>query len=125
MDADATTTRPPDPVNNLYDCGCDLVEAAAALRRQAQHPGALAAAPGVLACMETCLRELAEATAALSAIGDLSARRTNESAQARRVQQHERMRVGLVNLEVALRDAAGGAMAARSLASRAIHGRRG
>jgi hypothetical protein len=124
MTADATTTRTPDPVNGLYDCGCDLVEAAAGLPRQAQHPSALAAVPAVLACMETCLRDLAEASAALSTIGDPPAQRTNECVPARPLQQHERMRTGFRNLEVALRDAAGAAMGARSLASRVIHGRR-
>jgi len=125
MNANATMTRAPDPVNALYDCGCDLVEAASGLRKCAGHPDAVGAAPAVLGCMEAALRELAETSAALSAISDDPfTQGADKHAPARRLLRAERMRTGLRNLEVALQDAASSATAARSLAARVIHGRR-
>jgi hypothetical protein len=110
-----------DPVNDLYDHGCDLVEAAGALRRGAEQPGVARAAPAVAGCIETALRDLAEAAEELERLclpgpGDQHA----PPARSRRARRRERMRHGFVNLEVALRDAADAAAAARSLASRAV-----
>ena len=56
-------TRAPD--NELYDRGCDLVEAATAIRRVADTPEAARAVPAVLGCIEAALRELLWAAAAL------------------------------------------------------------
>lgn len=107
-------------MNELYDRGSDLVEAAAALRQRAGHRGASAAAPAVLGCLEAALRDLADASAALWTVTGEPPDSTDGSAPARR-RQHERMRAGFRNLEVALQDAAGAAAAARSLAARVVH----
>lgn len=53
-----------DPVNELYDRGCDLVEAATAIRRAVADPAGSRAIPAVLGCVEFALDELAEAAAA-------------------------------------------------------------
>jgi hypothetical protein len=55
--------RPPD--NELYDRGCDLVEAAVAIRRLADNPAAGRAVPALLGCVEAALHELACAAASL------------------------------------------------------------
>jgi hypothetical protein len=51
-----TTKRPAD--NELYDRGCDLVEAAIEIRRLADDPAAARAVPALLGCMEASLHEL-------------------------------------------------------------------
>jgi len=56
-------TRAPD--NELYDRGCDLVEAATGIRRVADAPEATRAVRAVLGCIEAALRELLWAAAAL------------------------------------------------------------
>ena len=82
-------TRGPD--NELYDRGCDLVEAAMAIRRVADAPEVVRAVPAVLGCIEAALRELLWAVAALeetsaraverrSGCTDSSAKRRSEHA---------------------------------------------
>ena len=56
-------TRSPD--NELYDRGCDLVEAAAAIRQLAGDPRAARAVPAVLGCLEAVLHELSGTCAAM------------------------------------------------------------
>jgi hypothetical protein len=104
--------------NELYDRGCDLVEAATAIRRVADAPEAVRAVPAILGCIEAALRELLWATAALE---ETSARtveqrsgRTDSSARS------ERMQSGYANLQTALADAERASAAARSLAGRAL-----
>ena len=63
--AHAPATRSPD--NELYDRGCDLVEAATAIRHVASAPEATRAVPAVLGCVEAAMRELLWAVAALEA----------------------------------------------------------
>lgn len=109
------TQRAPD--NELYDRGCDLVEAAAAIGRAAGAPEAARAIPAVLGCIEVALRELAEAAAALEVTTGQAIR---EPPNAR----SDRMHRGYANLRQALEDAEGAAAAARPLASRALDGRR-
>lgn len=99
-------TRAPD--NELFDRGCDLVEAATAIRRLARDEDGQRAIPALLGCIETSLQELAEAAAELEASGAPATRRD------------ERMRRGFANLRTALADAAVAAHAARSLAARAL-----
>ena len=104
------------PDNELY--GCDLVEAATAIRRVADAPEAARAVPAVLGCIEAALRELLWAAAAL------------EETSARTVEQRsgctdsgarsERMQIGYANLQTALADAERASAAARSLAGRAL-----
>jgi len=103
-----TRSRPPD--NELYDRGCDLVEAALAIRRLASCEGAERALPAVLGCMESALQDLRDAVAEA---GRLRGRADFADASAQR-----RLR-GFVNLEVALTDAETAARAARGLAHRA------
>jgi len=74
-----------DPDNELYDRGCDLVEAATAIRRAADSRQAGRAVPAVLGCIEAALQELLWASAALELTTvDLSAparKRSNPRAE--------------------------------------------
>jgi hypothetical protein len=90
-----------DPVNDLFDHGCDLVEAARALRRGAERPGVARAVPAVAGCIETALHELAGAAGELERLAAPPA---------------------FAGLALALGDAAGAAAAARALAARARAG---
>jgi hypothetical protein len=97
------------PDNELFDRGCDLVEAAMAIRELAVRDGAQRALPAVLGCVESALDSLAGATASAHAshatFGD---------------EHFQRIHRGLVNLELALDDAKLAASAARGLARRVI-----
>jgi hypothetical protein len=102
-----TQFRAPD--NELYDRGCDLVEAALAIRELAGREGAQHALPAVLGCMESALDSLAGATASAHA---------NQPASGQ--ESLRRARRGLENLGLALDDAKLAAAAARGLARRVI-----
>ena len=104
-------------VNELYDHGADLVEAAAALRERAGIPAAARAAPAVVGCVEAALRDLTAATAALERAVSSA---VDDGADSRVSRRRARMRHGFTNLEVALHDAADAAAAARALAARAL-----
>ncbi len=106
-----------DAVNAVYDHGADLVEAAAALRRSTGTPGIERAAAALVGCIESALRDLGEAAAELERFGGAARRASCEGAATSR---QLRMRQSLVNLEVALDDAADAAAAARSLTARAL-----
>jgi hypothetical protein len=112
-----------DAVNDLYDHGCDLVEAARALRRDVHGPGAARAAPAVLGCVETALYDLRDTAAALNLAS--AAAGHGEHGPAPATGRQARMRKGFANLEVALHDAADAAAAARSLAARGLSAARG
>jgi hypothetical protein len=101
--------RPAD--NELYDRGCDLVEAAMAIRRVAQDPGAGRALPALLGCIETALHELGCAAASMDEISSHSIR-TDAMA--------DRMHRGFMNLGLALADAELASTAARGLAGRSL-----
>lgn len=108
----AVVSRAPD--NELYDCGCDLVQAAAAIRAAAGAPEAARAIPAVLGCIEAALHELAEAAAALE---ETTERSTGGRAQPA---MHRRMHKGYANLREALTDAERASTAARPLAGRLL-----
>jgi hypothetical protein len=101
----------------LYDRGCDLVAAAAAIRCTAITPEGAQAAPAVLGCIETALDELIEATAVLQSATEHAAqsipRRSGDAAR-------DRMHRGFTNLGHGLRDAQLLAAAARALTARAL-----
>jgi hypothetical protein len=101
--------RPAD--NELYDRGCDLVEAAMAIRRLADDPGAARALPALLGCMETALHELGCAVASMD---ETSVRSLPTEAMA------DRMHRGFMNLGLALADAELASTAARGLAGRSL-----
>jgi hypothetical protein len=61
---DARPSRHPAD-NELYDRGCDLIEAATAIRNLADDPAAWRAVPAVLGCIEAALRELGCAAASM------------------------------------------------------------
>lgn len=107
---EATPAR--DAVNDLYDHGCDLVDAAVELHAGADAPGAARAVPAVTGCLESALRELAVAAAGLERAAMADDASSSPGRRARR-------RQGFANLEVALQDAADAAAAARALAARA------
>jgi hypothetical protein len=109
------------PDNELYDRGCDLVEAAAAIRRVSGAAEATRALPAVLGCIEAALHELLWAAAELEETTARSvADRKGRSADPRRQPRSERMQQGYANLQLALADAERASAAARSLAARAL-----
>jgi hypothetical protein len=113
------STRPPD--NELYDRGCDLVEAAASIRRLAADPRAARAVPAVLGCLEAALQELRGACPAMEETTDRATRAHERGGPNDRLRAvAERTRRGFANLERALNDAEDAAMAARSLAARSL-----
>jgi hypothetical protein len=111
----ADTHRAAD--NELYDRGCDLVEAAAAIRTAAGASEAVRAIPALLGCIEAALHELADAADALE---QTTERSTAEPTRGASGAVHERMHRGFANLRVALTDAESAAAAARPLAGRLL-----
>jgi hypothetical protein len=111
-------TRAPD--NELYDRGCDLVEAATAIRRVADAPEAVRAVPAALGCIEAALRELLWAAAALEETSVRSVEQRSGSKDWIAARRSERMQLGYANLQTALADAERASAAARSLAGRAL-----
>jgi hypothetical protein len=101
--------RPAD--NELYDRGCDLVEAAIAIRRLVDDPGAGRALPAVLGCIEAALHELGCAAASMD---ETSGHAMPTEAMA------DRMHRGFMNLGLALADAELASTAARGLAGRSL-----
>jgi hypothetical protein len=104
--------------NELYDRGCDLVEAAAAIRRLSGAADAARAVPAVLGCIESALHELLWATGALEETTTRSV--AGQCADPRMQPRSERMQQGYANLQAALADAERASAAARSLAGRAL-----
>jgi hypothetical protein len=104
-----TTRRPAD--NELYDRGCDLVEAAIEIRQLADDPAAARAVPALLGCVEAALHELGCAVVSLDETSGYAVR-TDTMA--------DRMRRGFMNLGLALADAEFASTAARGLAARSI-----
>jgi hypothetical protein len=111
-------TRAPD--NELFDRGCDLVEAATAIRRVADAPEAVRAVPAALGCIEAALRELLWAAAALEEMSAQTVEQRSGGKDWIATRRADRMRLGYANLETALADAERASAAARSLASRAL-----
>jgi hypothetical protein len=111
----ADTRRAAD--NELYDRGCDLVEAAAAIRTAAGAADAVRAIPALLGCIEAALHELGDAAAVLE---QTTERSVEEPTRAAGAPVHERMHRGFANLRLALTDAEGAAGAARPLAGRLL-----
>jgi len=109
-----------DAINEAYDRGCDLVEAAVAIRHVAPAPGVAGAVPALLGCIECALDELANASAALCDMPSPATSGDSQHMTSRVRAADDRMRRGLANLETALTDARDIASAARALASRAI-----
>jgi hypothetical protein len=107
--------------NELYDRGCDLVEAATAIRRASGYADAARAVPAVLGCIESALHELLWASAALEETTTRFVAGRGEQCADPRVQaRSERMQHGYANLQSALADAERASAAARSLAGRAL-----
>jgi hypothetical protein len=116
----ASTNGDRDPVNELYDRGCGLVEAATAMRRAAAAADVVRAAPAVLGCFETALDEMVATSAALE-------RATHQVVSQRAIdtdadwhEGHARMRGGFARLDGSLREARDLAAAARTRVSRAL-----
>jgi hypothetical protein len=110
------SARPPE--NELYDGGCDLVEAAAAIRQLATDPRAARAVPPVLGCLVAALEELRGACAAMEQTTDLAV--VADRVKPRSRAAADRKRRGFANLGCALKDARDAATAARSLAARSL-----
>jgi hypothetical protein len=110
-----------DADNELYDRGCDLVEAATAIRRVADAPDAARAVPAVLGCIDSALQQLLWATAALE---QTTANHLERIWPAQSNDRSEliaqRMHRGYASLQDALYDAQRASVAARSLAGRAL-----
>jgi hypothetical protein len=109
-----------DAVNELYDHGADLVEAAAALRSAIDDPAAVVATPAAIGCIETALRDLAAAAAELRRTTALGVTGDGAHGDRRAAHRRERMHRGLANLEASLRETADVAAAARALAARGL-----
>ena len=103
--------------NELYDRGCDLVEAAAAIRGAAGEPEAARAVPAVLGYIESALQELLWASLALEQTS-VELVTPNPGHDANPIT--ERMQRGFANLQQALADGESASAAARALASRAF-----
>jgi hypothetical protein len=117
----ATKPTPRAADNELFDQGCDLVAAASAIRRAAGAPEAARAVPGVLGCIESALRELRWATAALEqTTADLTEQEAHDEPGASITPIAQRMHRGFANLRQALSDGERASAAARSLAGRAL-----
>jgi hypothetical protein len=109
------------PDNELYDRCCDLVEAAAGIRRLAGAPEGVRAVPAVLGSIEAALGELLQASAALEVTTACFVdERAGSRSEPRMTLRSERLQRGYANLELALADAERAAAAARSLAARAL-----
>jgi hypothetical protein len=113
------SARPPD--HELYDRGCDLVQAAASIRQLAADPRAARAVPAVLGCLDAALGELGGACISMQETTELAIGEHEQRGRKPRLRAAaERMRCGFGNLERALEDAEGAATAARSLAARSL-----
>jgi hypothetical protein len=104
-----------DADNELYDRACDLVEAAAGIRRCAADQAASPAIPAVLGCIEAALHEL---TGACEVLQQTNAEGPATSSRPEPQAVMERLERGLTHLRVALEDAETASQAARSLAAR-------
>lgn len=117
----ASKPAPRNADNELYDRGCDLVAAAAAIRRAAGAPEAARAVPAVLGCIESALCELMWAAAALERTSaDRLEQNVRRQSSRRSGAIAERMRRGFANLEQSLSDGERASAAARALAGRAL-----
>jgi hypothetical protein len=104
-----TTKRPAD--NELYDRGCDLVEAAMEIRHLADDPAAARAVPALLGCLEAAMHELGCAVVSLDETSGYAVRIDTVA---------DRMHRGFMNLGLALADVEFASTAARGLAARSI-----
>jgi hypothetical protein len=109
-----------DAVNELYDHGCELVEAAAAIRRTATEADAARAAPAILGCIETALDDLTDASAALGTAAHRAFQDRALDCDDDLRERHHRMRSGFANLHGALVAARDLAAAARTRTSIAL-----
>ena len=91
-----------DTENELYDLGCDLIEAAAGISRCAAGGDAARAVPALLGCIEAALEQLGSAAVRLQ--------RTSSGS--------DPLDRGYANLVIALQDARRASHAARALAAR-------
>jgi hypothetical protein len=106
-----------DVENELYDLGCDLVEAAAGIARTAADPDAARAVPALLGCIEAALNELSSACTGLQLANMEWLDRPADSRNRAVVDRLER---GYTNLHLALQDARDASRAARPLAARRL-----
>jgi hypothetical protein len=110
-----------DADNDLYDRGCDLVEATTAIRHATGHLDAARAAPALLGCLEAAMRELGAASATLEqTVVDSLGARASLADDPRTRQRTARMERGFTNLYSALADAEAAAAAARALVARSL-----
>ena len=105
--------------NELYDFGCDLVEAATRIARTVSEPEAARAVPAMLGCIEAALEELSNTCTVLQQANVASPRPPYPRSQA----VVDRLERGYTNLSVALLDARDATRAARWLAVRRFGGR--
>ena len=102
------TVPPGLPATSCYDRGCDLVEAAAAIRQLAGDPPAARAVPAVLGCLDTVLHELSGACAVMEETMERATQARQRTGSKPAVAA--RMRRVVDNLERALFDAEGTAL---------------
>jgi hypothetical protein len=117
----SSAPRSRDAINEIYDRGCDLVEAAMAIRRAARAFDVAPAVPALLGCIECALDELADISARLRdlPLEARSAGMAGSEAVRRHAGSDDAGTRALIGLEHALRDARDTADAARAFAARA------
>ena len=122
MDVSTSVKQPiREPDNELFDHGCDLVQAAVAIRRAAASREASRAVPAALGCLESALEELLWATALLEeTTAQTLSERSRQRADPRATARSERMHRGYAALQLALADAERAASAARALSRRVL-----
>ena len=105
--------------NELYDRACDLVEAAAAIRRLAREPDAVQAVPAVLGCVSDAIGDLSLACVGFeqTAAEAVPAPEPHDRSQRRVI---TRMHRGFENLSAALDDGQRAGGACRALVARAL-----
>jgi hypothetical protein len=117
----SVTQTPRKPDNELFDHGCDLVQAAVAIRCAAASREAARAVPAVLGCLESALEELLWATALLEeTTAQTLSERSRQRVDPRATARSERMHRGYASLQLALADAERAASAARALSRRVL-----
>ena len=112
----------PSPDDELYQCACDLVKAAVAIRQLAGGPGAARAVPALLRRLEAALHELGGACAGLAATIERAKRRLLTRTKPTPDAGVAPMRRHLNSRELASFEAESAAMAARFLAARSLRG---
>lgn len=109
-----------EPENELYDRACDLVEAAAAIRRLAREPDAVQVVPAVLGSVHDAIGNLNIACVEMEQTVAEAVRARGQGDDRWRRRVTDRMHRGFENLSTALEDGQRASGACRALAARVL-----